>query len=149
MSPEKKEKFLNKSDVNETKNLSQTFLSRSTDKVLQPRKIFRLVSLFLCKYAIPKGIKNNKNDNSSVCTGNKIKTVVLCLSPAMREGKFYVQRVFRNENGFHLQDEITRRRGEVGDVLEYDYAKYCNLQRNEANEMNDVNGPRENPLKIN
>lgn len=32
------------SNVNETKNLSQTSLSRSTDKVLQPRKKFRFLS---------------------------------------------------------------------------------------------------------
>lgn len=49
-----------RSEASETKNLSQTFLSRSTDKVLQPRKFG--FSLFMCKYAIPKSSNNGARE---------------------------------------------------------------------------------------
>lgn len=58
--------------VNETKHLSQTFLSRSTDKVLQPRKNTN-DSLFLCKM-----LRNSKRraQQQQRFTGNEMKTVV-------------------------------------------------------------------------
>lgn len=47
--------------VNETKHLSQTFLSRSTDKVLQPRKIQTIRSSCAKCYAVLKGGRNNSD----------------------------------------------------------------------------------------
>lgn len=75
-----------KANVNETKNLSQTFLSRSTDKVLQPRIKKKNIFWFLCALLVQiRNIRVRATTTKlrSECTGNKIKTVVLWLSPAL------------------------------------------------------------------
>lgn len=70
MKSEPRKKKEGKNNVNETKNLCQTFLSRSTDKVLQPRKVgFSPTSAAFCANTQFKKKKVGSNNKTKPLHG--------------------------------------------------------------------------------